>query len=247
MPVTTWGLGDYPRMAERLMPAARAVVDLADVKPAEKVLDVACGTGNAALLAAERGAEAVGVDLEPALLEIARAQAPGAQFVVGDAAALPFGDAQFDATLSVFGVMYAPDQERAAAELVRVTKAGGRIVLAAWTPGGFMPRMGAALARFLPPPPPGSGPPSRWGDAGELARLLGLDLETAETRRVTIDADADFRIATAGHLLAERPRLEAEGSWQDLREVLRELVGEGSEIDLDYLLAAGVPCVGGER
>jgi SAM-dependent methyltransferase len=234
---TTWGLGDYPLMAERLMPAARAVVDLAAVAPGERVLDVACGTGNAALLAAERGADVTGLDFEPALLEIARERTDGARFVEGDAAALPFDDAFFDATLSVFGVMYAPDHERAARELARVTKPGGRIVLAAWTPGSFMPRMGAALAAYLPPPPPGSGPPSRWGDENALAKLLPLG--TAETRQLTIESDADFLIDTAGHVLAEKERLEDEGRWQALREDLRQLVGDRPEVELEYLLAAG--------
>jgi SAM-dependent methyltransferase len=235
---TTWGLGDYPRMAERLMQAAHAAVELAAVAPGERVLDVACGTGNAALLAAERGADAVGLDFEPALLAVARSRGE-ARFVEGDAAALPFEDAFFDATLSVFGVMYAPDQERAAGELSRVTKPGGRIVLAAWTPGSFMPRMGAALAPYLPPPPTGSGPPSRWGDPAELATLLrSVDLEKTETRRLTIEADVDFLIDTAGHVLAERERLEGEGRWQALREDLEELLGGRREVDLEYLLAA---------
>lgn len=238
MAATTWGLGDYPRMAERLMQAAHAAVELAAVAPGERVLDVACGTGNAALLAAERGADAVGLDFEPALLAVARSRGE-ARFVEGDAAALPFEDAFFDATLSVFGVMYAPDQERAAGELSRVTKPGGRIVLAAWTPGSFMPRMGAALAPYLPPPPTGSGPPSRWGDPAELATLLrSVDLEKTETRRLTIEADVDFLIDTAGHVLAERERLEGEGRWQALREDLEELLGGRREVDLEYLLAA---------
>src|SRR3954469_23603215 len=202
MAATTWGLGDYAAMAERLMPAAREAAALAEIAPGERVLDVACGTGNGAKAAVERGAEAVGVDIEPKLIAIARTAVPEGEFLEGDALALPVEDATFDVVISVFGVMYAPNHEQAARELTRVAKPGGRIVLAAWTPGSFMPRMGAALAPYLPPPPPASGPPSRWGDATALAGLL--DLETTHAQSLTIQADADFLIATAGHVLAGR-------------------------------------------
>jgi hypothetical protein len=96
--------------------------------------------------------------------------------------------------------------------------------------------MGAALSPYLPPPPPGSGPPSRWGDEQELATLLAV--ESTETRTLTIEADADFLIATAGHVLAERERLEAEGRWQDLRRDVEGLLPNGqAEVALEYLLA----------
>jgi SAM-dependent methyltransferase len=237
MPATTWGLGDYPRMAELLMPVAQEAVDLAQVAAADRVLDVACGTGNAAAAAAERGAETSGVDIEPKLLEPARDRVPQAAFVEGDAAALPFEDAEFDVVLSVFGVMYAPDHEQAARELARVTKPGGRIVTAAWTPGSLMPRMGAALGPYLPPPPKGSGPPSRWGDPTELATLL--ELESTQTGTLAMRPDADFLIDTAGHVLAERERLEHEGRWQDLRRDLEALVA--SAPPAEYLLALARP------
>src|SRR3954452_20808353 len=108
---TTWGLGACPRMAEQLMPVAREPVALAEVAPGDRVLDVACGTGNGAVAAAERGAHAVGIDFEPKLLELARGRGPAVKFVEGDAADLPFEDAAFDVVLSLFGVMYAPDHE----------------------------------------------------------------------------------------------------------------------------------------
>src|SRR4051794_26377607 len=108
---TTWGLGDYPAMAAGLMPAAKAAVELARVAGGDRMLDVACGTGNAALAAtaARNGAHVTGVDIEPKLLDIARGRAPEAEFLEGDAARLPFGDDEFTVVLSVFGVMYAPD------------------------------------------------------------------------------------------------------------------------------------------
>jgi SAM-dependent methyltransferase len=236
MAATTWGLGDYPAMAERLMPAAHAAVELAQVGVGDRVLDVACGTGNGAKAAVERGAEVVGIDIEPALLAIAREAVPEAEFLEGDATELPVPDGTFDVVMSVFGVMYAPDHEAAARELERVAKPGARIVIAAWTPGSFMPRMGAALAPYLPPPPPGSGPPSRWGDETALATLLGT-LDHAGRRTLIVEADVDFLIATAGHVLAERERLEREGRWQDLRRDLGEVLGSEREVALEYLLA----------
>lgn len=224
-------------MAECLMPVALEAVELARVEPGDRVLDVACGTGNGAVAAAERGAEAVGVDSEPALLELARTRAPATTWVEGQAESLPFEDGEFTVVLSLFGVMYAPDHERAAAELIRVTAPRGRIVLAAWTPGSFMPRMGAALGPYLPPPPAGSGPPSRWGDHAALADLLG-SVETAETRALRIEADVDFLVDTAGHVIAERERLEAEGRWRELRRGLYTLIGEARQVELEYLLTS---------
>ena len=257
---TTWGLGDYPRMAERLEAAAHRAVDLAEVTTAERVLDVACGTGNAALVAAERGATVAAVDTEPRLLEIGRERAEARQLAVewglGDAEALPARDGDFDTVLSTFGAMYAPDHEAAAGELARVCAPGGRVALASWTPGGFMPAMGAALAEFLPPPVPGSGPPSRWGDRDALGELLsgaGLVVESARDERVTLHFDGRmeavaFLVRTAGHVLAERERLVADGRWETLLAALAAVVERFSQpgprgvaLPLDYLLALARP------
>jgi SAM-dependent methyltransferase len=241
---TTWGAGDYPRMAARLMPAAEAVVEAAGVRADEAVLDVACGTGNAALLASARGAaRVVGVDLEPALLACAPRDA-GVEWVAGDALALPLPDDAFDVALSVFGVMYASDHARAAAELARVTRTGGRIALASWIPGSFLPSMGAALAPFLPPPPSSSAPPARWGDPAYATALLHDAGCTAVEHRAssltldfaTPDEAVAFLIDTAGHVVAERERLEREGRWDDLRAALADLVGGATAIRCDYRL-----------
>lgn len=238
MATTTWGLGNYARMAFRLRPAAARVVAAADIASGDAVLDVACGTGNAALAAAARGAgPVVGVDLEPALLEQARAAAPSVpvDWRVGDAEALPVADGSFDAVVSAFGVMYAADQPRAARELARVVKpGGGRVALANWVPGSFLPAMGAALAPFLPPPPPGGAPPPRWGDEPSARALLadaGLDVTATEHASVTLDFDARaaavaFLVATAGHVVAERSRLEAEGRWPQLLGALAGAVAQ---------------------
>src|SRR4051812_13728221 len=229
-------------MAERLMPVSVRLADAAGVNAGDRVLDIACGTGNATVAAAARGAHAVGVDFEPALLALARARAPEVDWLEGDAAALPVGDGEFDVVLSAFGVMYAPDHEAAAREIARVARPGARIALAAWTPGSLMPAMGGVLAPYLPPPPPGSGPPSRWGSEDELATILsaaGLSLTSASRETVPLEADADFLIATAGHVLAERERLEAEGRWEALRADLSELVTRG--LPAEYLLALASP------
>lgn len=123
---------------------------------------MACGTGNAALLAAERGADVVGVDFEPRLLALARERGDAArvrvQWRVGDVASLPLPESGFTAALSVFGAMYAPDHTAAARELARVCAPGARLALTAWVPGSFMPAMGDALASYLPPPPPNPAP-----------------------------------------------------------------------------------------
>ncbi len=262
---TTWGQGNYARMAWRLRPAAARVVEVAEIAAGDAVLDVACGTGNAALAAAARGAApVVGVDLEPALLELARESAPGVpvDWRVGDAVALPVDDGAFDVVVSTFGVMYAVDQPAAARELARACAAGGRVVLANWVPGSFLPAMGAALSPFLPPPnpshPPGS-PPPRWGDEPAATALLadaGLEVGAVSRESLTLDFEGRpqaiaFLVATAGHVVAERPRLEAEGRWPSLLGALGGLVAERDEgregrvaLRCDYLLVTARKPVG---
>jgi SAM-dependent methyltransferase len=251
---TTWGVGEYALIAERLDPAARVVVDLAGVTDADRVLDVACGTGNAALHAAQRGATVTGLDFEPRLLEIARDRAHAArleiEWLLAALESAPLEPAAFTAVVSAFGVMYAPDHDAAAAALARCCTPGARLALAAWTPGGFMPAMGAALAPYLPPPPPGGAPPSRWGDetaVGELLERHGISTRAATTESLSLtfggrDEAVDFLIATAGHVLSEQPRLQREGRWPQLRADLARLVaardrdtGDGVELRCEYL------------
>jgi SAM-dependent methyltransferase len=174
-----WGVGHYEHTAAQLLPAARVVVDRAAPEPGECVVDVGCGTGNAALLAAERGARVVGVDPAARLLEVAAADAAArgldASFVPGEAAALPLGDGDADVLLSVFGVIFAPDPAAAAAEMARVTAPGGRIVLSAWIPGGTVSEAvrasREAVANALGAPPPAPGFP--WHERDALAELFG--------------------------------------------------------------------------
>ena len=251
---TTWGVGEYALIAERLEPAANAVVDLAGVNDSDRVLDVATGTGNAALRAASRGANVVGLDFEPRLLDIARARAHSANldvdWVQADIESAPLERAAFSVVVSAFGVMYSPDHDAAAAALARCCAPGARLALAAWMPGSFMPAMGAALAPYLPPPPPGGAPPSRWGDAAAVAELLGrhgIDTRTSTTESLALSfrdraAAVDFLIRTAGHVVSEQPRLQREGRWEQLRGDLAELVaardegGDSVELRCEYLV-----------
>jgi len=178
-----WSTGDFSRVALSIMEVAEHLVATADPAPGMRVLDVACGTGNAALVAARRYTEVTGVDFAAPLLARAevRAAAEGTPiaFVEGDAQALPFADASFDVVLSVFGVQFAPDQDRAGAELLRVCRPGGTIALANWTPESVAPVLFEATSRFAPPPPPGLTPPWRWGTEDGVREILGSGADVA--------------------------------------------------------------------
>jgi SAM-dependent methyltransferase len=171
-----WSTGDFNAIAPLVMPVSEALCAALDPRPNQKVLDIACGSGNAALIAARRHSDVTGLDFAPNLLERARrrAEAEGTriEFIEGDAQALPFPDASFDVAMSTFGIMFAPDQGKAAAEILRVTKPGARIGLANWMPEGFGGEFFKMLSRFNPPPP-GVQPPSRWGTEQGLQQLLG--------------------------------------------------------------------------
>jgi SAM-dependent methyltransferase len=179
MSMIDWGVGHYETTAEQLLPVARKVVDWARPAPGENVVDVGCGTGNGALLAAERGAHVTGVDPAERLLEVARVEAAArgleATFVKGDAASIPLDDGAAHLVLSVFGVIFAPDAEAAAGELARVTAEDGRIVLSAWIPEGAISasvreaRQTISAALGTPPGPP----PFPWHEQDALDGLFG--------------------------------------------------------------------------
>src|SRR5918998_2023283 len=161
-----WASGDFHVVAARIVLVAEQLCDAADLHAGWRVLDVATGSGNAAIAAARLGCDVVGVDYVPALLERGRERAAAegleVELLEGDAEALPFPDASFDAVLSVFGSMFAPDHERAAAELLRVCRPGGTIALASWTPDGFLGDFFRTMATHVPPPA-GVRSPMLWG------------------------------------------------------------------------------------
>jgi SAM-dependent methyltransferase len=252
---TTWGAGEYALMAEALKPASALGVEAVNVRAGERVVDVATGTGNAALLAAARGAHVLGIDTEPALLALAQQRTStdlDVRWVEGDAEALPVTDDYADVVLSVFGAMYAADHAAAARELVRVLAPRGRLALAAWIPGSVMPAIGGVIAAYLPPPPRATGPPSQWGEPEALRVLLehaGATLQLTTRERLTLRFDdaaagADFLIRTAGHIVSQQAELRATGRWHQLRYDLARFVADRGEqqrgqlvLYLDYLLA----------
>ena len=172
----TWASGDFSVVAARILYQAEQLCETAELQAGWRVLDVATGSGNAALAAARRGCDAVGIDYVPALLERGRIRAEAerlsVEFFNGDAEQLPFPAATFDAVLSIYGVMFAPDHQLAAAELGRVCRPGGRIALACWTPEGFIGETFRLFSRYLPPAP-GLQPPVRWGDEAYQRELFG--------------------------------------------------------------------------
>jgi len=177
----TWASGDFSVVAARIVYQAEQLCETADLQAGWRVLDVATGSGNAALAAARRGCEAVGIDYVPALLEQGRIRAEAehlsVEFLEGDAEQLPFPDATFDAVVSIYGVMFAPNHRLAASELVRVCRPGGRIALACWTPDGFIGETFRLFSRFLPPTP-GLQPPVLWGDEVYQRELFGESAAT---------------------------------------------------------------------
>lgn len=193
-----WQDGDYPRVGNTLQIMAEVLVEAAGVHAGQRVLDVACGQGNAAIAAARRFAEATGVDYATNLLaqgrDRAQAEHVPVTFTEGDAEELPFPEAGFDATLSTVGVMFAPDQQRAADELVRVTRSGGTIALASWTPDGLVGHMFKTIGKYAPPPA-GVKSPMLWGTESALADLFGDDVEWTSLTKRTFE----FTYHTAEH------------------------------------------------
>ena len=185
---TLWGLGDYGTIAaEVVAPLGPELVAATGIGPGTRVLDVAAGTGNAAIAAALAGAEVVATDLVPELLaqgqRLAAAAGVGLVWQEANAEALPFGDGEFDTVLSCIGVMFAPHHEQAAAELVRVCRPGGTIGVISWTPEGFIGQMFATMKPFVPAPPPGVSPPPLWGNADHVTALLGDRVTDVVTTR----------------------------------------------------------------
>jgi SAM-dependent methyltransferase len=213
----TWSSGDYAVIGTTLQLVGELLCEAVDVGAGDRVLDVAAGNGNASLAAARRGADVTATDYVGALLDGAasRAAAEGARITCreADAEALPFADGEFDVVLSTFGVMFTPNQERAAAELTRVCRSGGRIGLANWTPTGFIGQMFKVVGSHVPPPA-GVRPPLQWGTEDRLAELFAGHEVDARARQFV------FRYRSAQHWLDTfrdyyGPTLKAFGALDD--------------------------------
>lgn len=255
---TVWALGDYASVAEQVIPDLGAVlVRACGVRPGQRVLDVATGSGNAAIPAAEAGADVVGVDLCPPLLEAGRRSAAGRGVEIdwreGDAQALPFDDATFDVVLSSVGAMFAPDHRAVADELVRVCRPGGTVGLANWTPEGFVGQMFAAMKPYVAAPPPGAQPPPLWGDESHVRDLFADRLADLTMRRENVRVDCfgsaeEFRdlfkfnygptVAAYRALADDPPRVVALD--EDLADLARHHHVDGAGMNWEYLLITGV-------
>jgi ubiquinone/menaquinone biosynthesis C-methylase UbiE len=189
-----WTMGDYAAVAAEIIPDLGPVlVEAAGITAGQRVLDVAAGTGNAAIPAALAGAEVTASDLAPRLLEIGAADAAdrGATltWVEADVEHLPFDDASYDAVLSCVGVMFAPHHQQSADELVRVTRPGGTLGLLSWTPEGFIGQLFATMKPYVAPPPAGAQPPPLWGSEDHVRALLGDAVTDVRTERRTLRVD----------------------------------------------------------
>jgi SAM-dependent methyltransferase len=249
-----WGSGPYQGVTETITDLHRAVIEHLEPQPGQRLLDLACGTGAAAELAATTGAEVVGVDIAPALIEQAKERAAerglDTDYRVGDAEALELEDASFDFVTSTCGVMFAPDHEAVARELARVTKQDGRIALACWTPDSGLARMFEVMRPFQPaPPPPGVGNQFDWGREDYVSELLGGDFELEFVRGDSVlKADSGESVwqlfsteygptKTLADSLDEERRQELHDAFVDLHEQSR--TNGGIEFSRTYLLTLG--------
>jgi len=195
-----WSSGDYAVVGTTLQIVGESLCEALDLRAGERVLDIAAGNGNATLAAARRWCDVVSTDYVPTLLERGRARASAeglqVQFEQADAESLPYPDNSFDVAMSTFGVMFTPDQDKAAAEMVRACKPGGRIGLANWTPGSFVGEIFKTLGKYLPPPA-GIKSPALWGTEARLRELFGDRINSIDIER----REFVFRYHSAAHWL----------------------------------------------
>jgi SAM-dependent methyltransferase len=237
-----WSAGDWPTFAPIIQSVADEVVEAVEISEGDDYLDVATGSGNAAIAAAQRGARVTGLDLVPELVEAARARfaAAGleAELVVGNAEELPFEDASFDRLTSLFGAMFAPRHEVAAGELVRVARPGAKIAVTAWTPEGLNGQMFGTLGKHMPLPPDGFVPPVMWGSEEHVRDLFsapGLEVE-CEKRMATLEFESaegwmDYCEQNLGPIVMAKAMLEPQGKWEPVRAELSDLEQGFNEAD----------------
>jgi SAM-dependent methyltransferase len=249
-----WASGDYAKLATELVsPLGPVLVQATGIARGDRVLDVAAGTGNAAIPAAETGASVVASDLVPELLEQGGRQAAergvDLEWREANAHELPFGDDEFDVVMSCIGVMFAPFHQLAAGELVRVCKPGGRIGLISWTPEGHIGQLWAAMKPYAPAPPPGAQPPPLWGQSDHVRALFGdrvTDVVT-ERRMLTVDHftdGAEFRdyfktvygptISVYRNIEGDPDRVAALDA--DIAKVGDSVLSDSSTMEWEYLL-----------
>jgi ubiquinone/menaquinone biosynthesis C-methylase UbiE len=227
-----WALSNYAVVGDRITEAAEALVERAGVAAGMEVLDVATGTGSAALPAAGRGARVTGLDLAPELLDVARERAADRGLEVdwaeGDAEEMPFEGARFDRVLSAFGHMFAPRHERVAAELVRICRPGGAIGFTCWTPEGVGGEILSVASTYLPPAPPFASPPVLWGSEDHVRKLLGDNVSSLEFERRSVpfaEASPEAWVLlmeeSFGPFISAKATLGA--SWAELRADLLKL------------------------
>lgn len=254
-----WASGDYPSMVETfLLPLGPRLVEACGIGPDMRVLDVAAGTGNASIPAAERGASVTASDLTPELFEAGRdrAEAAGVEldWAEADAENLPFDDESFDAVMSSIGVMFAPHHQEAADELVRVCRPGGTIGLLSWTPEGMIGALFRAMGPFAPPPPPGAQPPPLWGGEEHVRNLFGdrVDFQTVERDVLEVtafehphDYGEHFK-ERYGPTIAARANAAKDGREAELDEALDRFCDEwnlgtpdAARFEQEYLVAVG--------
>ena len=248
-----WGSAPFERIAWTLADMHAAIVDAVDAAPRRDWLDVGCGTGELAFMAAATGATVTGADLSPVLVETARRQAAergvDVAFEVGDAEALPYPDAGFDIVTSSVGAIFAPDHGAVASELARVCRPGGNLALSAWTSGGTVDEFFQIIGSYAPPPPPGAGVAVSWGEPGYAEGLLGDDFELTITQH-----DTPWQVETAQEMWTEMSEafgpiktllgaLPPERSEAFKTELLEFFEGEATESGISmnrpYLLIAG--------
>jgi len=254
-----WGSGNYPLMVETfLLPIGPRLVEACGIEPGMRVLDVAAGTGNASIPAAQSGASVTASDLTPALLEAGRsrpeAEGLDLEWVEADAENLPFEDESFDVVMSSIGVMFAPHHQAAADELVRVCRAGGTLGLLSWTPEGMLGALFRTMKPFAPPPPPGAQSPPLWGSEEHLAGLFGnrVDFHTLERDLLEITAFEQPREygehfkAHYGPTIGARANAARNGQEREFDEALDQFCDEWNlgtpdrgRFEQEYLVAVG--------